>query len=306
MSAKDELFNRLKFLDHASSLTVLVDDGIALTEHNGSANLLRKGLGIVAFNILEDFIKNKVLETLSLISNSGIAFNLLPTKLQEASTIGALKALSFRLNIERKEGGNWQSLVHEETLKIHSTKSNQYELSKFSFLSESSNISASDVTDMMKAFGISGGWQTLKAISNAINGGITDLSQSYNNAAERRHNAAHAANYRYESSWLSDLKSEIIAIAASLDIALSAKCRLIANNLSTPLIEHDFPAALSYRFLVCEGSVYKERASLSSRSNKNWSDLDLAKATLKPNLSSRGEFLIILDRRQRIEDWICT
>ena len=58
MDARSGLFDRLKFLDAAIKKPDLIDIGIAPSDHNGAANLLRKGLGIVAFNILEDFIKN--------------------------------------------------------------------------------------------------------------------------------------------------------------------------------------------------------------------------------------------------------
>ena len=85
MTAKDELFSRLEYLSAAKNLPELIDVGVAQSTHNGVANLLRKGLGIVAFNILEDFIKKRASEALGRISGSRIDFFKLPLKLQDAA-----------------------------------------------------------------------------------------------------------------------------------------------------------------------------------------------------------------------------
>ena len=170
MNAKMELFERIKYLDFATNLPSLIDIGIVPNEQNGAANLLRKGLGIVAFNILEDFIKMRTEEALDYISNSGIVFENLPDKLQDASILEALQSLFFRAKIERKEGKNWKKLIQDESLKIHSTQNLPYTLSRFSLISSASNVTEEDIPKLLNAFSISGGWSTLESISNYIYG----------------------------------------------------------------------------------------------------------------------------------------
>ena len=111
MTAKQELFDRLQYLEAATSLPQIIDQGIAPTTHNGVANLLRNGLGIVAFNILEDYIKNRSNEALKFLSDSTVAFNRLPESLQAASIAGALNALTFKSKLLKKDGGDWKSLA---------------------------------------------------------------------------------------------------------------------------------------------------------------------------------------------------
>lgn len=304
-TSKTLLFEHIKYLGFASELPAVIDDGIALSEHNGAANLLRKGLGIVAFNVLEDFIKNKTLEALEHISNSGIIFSNLTDKLQEASIWGALGALKFRAGMLKKQGGDWKELIQEEALKIHSTKNSNFELSKFSFVSGNSNISVGEVPDLLKAFAIGGGWSKLKEISDKINGGVPDLSQAYGNAAQRRHKSAHSAAFRYEYQWLANIKNEILAIAASIDIILSARCRQVDNNLTKEMKLHSIDDALNFRFLESNSGRYRETTIVGGRARKNWSDLDDALADLKPKLKTRKEFLIVLDSSKRIENWYC-
>lgn len=305
MSAKSELLGRLKYLNVALESTDVINIGLSSDGHNGAANLLRKGLGIVAFNILEDFIKAKSVEALDNISASGMQYSNLPEKLQEATTLGALKALTFRAKIEKKDGGDWMTMIHDESKKIHSTCTESYTLSKYSFVSENSNVNADEIVHMMKAFKITGGWGKLKSISDDIFGGVPDLCNSYTNASERRHNAAHVANFEYEYTWLSNIQVEILSIAASIDILLTALCRLINTNPAVRLENHNIDSALNYRFLVLDlgSGLYKEKLNPTARSIKNWPTLDTGINSIQPRLKSRNEFLIILNHSLRIMDW---
>lgn len=303
MTAKQELFDRLQYLQAATALPVIIDVGIAPSTHNGLANLLRKGLGIVAFNMLEDYIKNRSYEALQFLSDSTVAFNKLPESLQTAAISGALAALGFKSKLLKKDGGDWKSLVQEEALKIHSTKQAVFELSKYSFFSASSNIGESEVPDLMKAFGIGGGWNQLKDISDRINGGLPDLAQAYKNAAARRHSSAHSAGFRYDYQWLLEIRNEILTICASLDLLLSARCRQVAASLGKNVDAHDIQAALNFRFLETHGSSFKETTAIGGRAKKLWGDRQQAIISIVPTLHARNEFLIILDDAKRIEDW---
>lgn len=303
MSAKQELFDRLQYLDAAINLSAIIDQGIAPSTHNGVANLLRKGLGIVAFNILEDYIKNRAHEGLRFLSDSTVSFNKLPESLQAAAITGTLNALSFKSKLLKKENGDWKALVQDEALRIHSTKQAVFELSRFSFFSASSNIGESEVSDLLRAFGISGGWNQLKAISDSISGGLPDLLQSYKNAATRRHSSAHTASFRYDYQWLVEIKNEILAICAAIDLLLSARCRQVSGNLGKNVEDHDIRIALNFRFLEKHGVVYRETTVIGGRAKKQWPDLELAINAISPTLHARGEFLMILDDAKRIADW---
>lgn len=304
MPAKEELLIRLKYLDGAVNLGNLVDNGLAENDHNGVANLLRKGLGIVAFNILEDFIKMKAGEALQQLSNSGIIFSNLSEDLQRLSTFGALGSLQFRSELLRKESETDSiALIQSEAFNIHSTSLHPFQLSSLSLVSSGSNIYDNEVNLMLKSFGISGGWNALKNLSDSIGGGIPDLAQAYKNAAKRRNKCAHSANYYYDYLWLSGLKNEIIAIAASIDILLTARCRQVERFPEVKLTSHDIQSALNFRFLEKRGREYKETRRIAGISRKNWLNITDAIEYLQPKLVRRNEFLIILNDSRRIETW---
>ncbi len=303
MIAREELLSRLEYLDSAKSLPVLIDQGIAANSHNGVANLLRKGLGIVAFNILEDFIKKRTSEALAKISSTRIPFSNLTPTMQDAAIYDALNSLAFRAKLEKKDGGDWRTLIQGEALKIHSTSQGVFELSNLSFVSSGSNVSSAEVANLLSAFGISGGWATMKVVSDAIGGGLPDLSQAYKNAAERRHACAHVANFKYNYLWLESIKSEILAIASALDILLEARCRQVASKLIEPIGRHQITDALNYRFLEPKDGVFKERKQLIGKSRRNWATLEAAVADIRPKLVGSSEFLVVLDDNKRVSNW---
>jgi RiboL-PSP-HEPN len=304
MSAKSELLARLQYVNSALNLPTLIDNGIVPNEHNGVANLLRKGLAIVAFNILEDFIKNKSIESLNFLSTSRIQFANLTESLKVSSITGALNSLNYHSGILKKDGiSDWKTIVQDEALKIHSTKNNVFELSKYTLVYSGSNVSHDEVNEFIKAFGIPGGWTLLKSISDKIGGGLPDLAQAYKNAANRRNSSAHEANFEYNHVWLANLKNEILAIAASLDIVITARCRQVQANPAMKLDDHNIQDALNFRFLEQFNSIYKETRHINGRSRKNWPQLSVALNNIQPSLVGRNEFLIILNSMGRIEDW---
>lgn len=303
MGAKDELLNRLEFLSAAKDLDVVIDKGIVTDVHNGVANLLRKGLAIVAFNILEDFIKKRSGESLEMLSNCGISFSNLTAAMQEAAIYDSLNALVFRAKIEKKDGGDWRALIQDETLKIHSTKGQPFQISPLSFAYAGSNVASREITDILAAFGIKSGWNMVKKVCDAIGGGLPDPSQTYKNAFDRRHSSAHAADFVYAYSWLAAIKDEILAIAASLDILLTARCRQVSGDLTSAVDAHDISVALNYKFLEKNGGFYRETSSIGGRSRKNWSALGDALNYWRPRLNGTHQFLVVLDERKRINDW---
>jgi hypothetical protein len=302
MTARDELLSRLEYLDAATLLPTMIDQGVVPSIHNGVANLLRKGMGIVAFNILEDFIKKRCAEALENISTSGISFSLLTDSMQRGATMDALSSLVFRARIEKKDGGDWKSLIQSETINIHSTKNPVFNLSPLSFASSGSNVTPDDVKDILAAFGIPNGWGAMKDLSDNISGGVPNLHDAYKFAAERRHQSAHSANFLYDYQWLRNIRNEILAIAASLDILLEARCRKIRSSLNKPVAEHACDI-WNVRFLMEHGVSFKEAKSVTGRAIKNWPNLDDAIANIRSKLVHNDEFLVVLDNSRRIRKW---
>lgn len=153
---------------------------------------------------------------------------------------------------------------------------------------------------MISCFGIKGGWQILKKVSDKIGGGLPDLSQTYQNLSDRRHKAAHAVNYSYSYQDLQSTHNDILAISSSLDILLTARHRQVESDLSKKVEDHSIESALGFRFLEQSDTFYRETTTIGGRARKKWATLD---GHLKPMLKLKQEFLIVLNQSKRIHDW---
>ncbi|EKY2100756.1 hypothetical protein QNX20_002512 [Cronobacter sakazakii] len=311
MSAKDKLIERISTVEITLQLPQLINQGAGGVNapNNKSATLLRKGLGIVIFNILEDFLKERTIEMFLSISSSLTSFSNLPNEMREAATLGALKGLVHRATLEKKTQGDWMSLVQVEALNINSTSLvNGFTISPFSLMSEGSNVYPDDLIKAMKCLNIEGGWGTLQKISSLCNGGVLDLKQSFHNISSRRHKAAHVANFDYEHGWLTEAVTEIFAIASSFDMALSARSDELLANPAIALSKCEVHDKLSLRFLVynAQKNYYSERKGTPlARTIKNWANLSQAIQTIVPRCKLNNERLIILNSQSRIEGWHC-
>ena len=101
-TAKEIFLNRLENFENALSSTDLISGNLRDRQHNEKARMLRNGMAIVEYTILEDFIKKRIGEVLKEIGRSGISFNLLPAKLKETAVLSALKGIQTRAdNLKR-------------------------------------------------------------------------------------------------------------------------------------------------------------------------------------------------------------
>jgi len=299
----DELFESIQYIDDACQLNEIKDKALTEKLHNERAKLLRKGLGIVAFNMLEDFIRKRTHEVLINVSQSGIPFDYLSKNLQEASTLGLLRSLSMRAKVEKNNNGNWVGLIRDEAYKIYSTGGVPYELSKYSLGWSNSNVSSDNVKEILSAMNIKNGWGILKTVSDAIGGGLTSPLDSYKNAASRRHSSAHSPSFNYEYTFLNEIAHEIKSIAAAFDILLTAKYRQINKSPAKRIDQHNQQMPINFRYLEFTSQTYRESTVIGGRARKIWHSLSDAKGVLQQNNENKDEFIIILDSAKRITDW---
>lgn len=193
--ARTSLFLRLATLRDCLTEAVLVDGLLADQRKNSVAAMYRNGLAVLAFAIMEAYIRDRAAEILASFNNT-VQFGDLSEQLQIATTLGALKAVLFRAGAQEKvDQVNWALL---RLPAIANAATHVTSLSPYSFGQSKSNVSAQDVSDILSAFGIEGGWGAVSAIAKRVGiGGVADYCQSYKSIAERRHMAAHDISATY-------------------------------------------------------------------------------------------------------------
>ena len=130
--ARRNFLDRLAVFSRTLNSDYLRDKGVVLNSRNEKARILRNGISIIAFTILEDFIKERTGEILGGISTSTIAFNLLSPKIQQATTFNAMKSILQRANNMKRGNEDWLSFIQDEAKNIASSANFPFSLSKFS------------------------------------------------------------------------------------------------------------------------------------------------------------------------------
>ncbi len=219
MTARNAFFARLEDVELTLSDASVSDGALGDAVRNAKARMLRNGLAVVLFAILEDFIRQRTVEILRGVGATNVPFLSLPKKLQQAATTGILQTISFRLKLCEES----QRLVflQSEARKIASSGATPYELSQFSLMHSRSNLDKEDISDALSAFLVDGGWTAMTDLSARMNFGSLPLVDAFTAAASRRHSAAHETGTITPLQELVSFVVQARAIAATYDCLLS-------------------------------------------------------------------------------------
>lgn len=309
-TAKDNFLLRSKNFERIVSPEDVNDAQLiskALTEtiHNEKVKMLRNGMAIIGYTILEDFIKKRVGEVLKEIGSSRVNFNSLPNKLKNATTVGALKGIQKKAEMLKRNLEDHLSFIQDETLFVSSTKNSAFELSEYSLGWEKSNLSSGDIADFLSIFNVNGGWNAIQQISSVININLTNPSEIFKNSASRRHRAAHDASADSLLTDLQDYVSEARVIAFAFD-SLISQSLIHIKNLNTDFLNETISTEfnqLSFRFILEEGNKWKEYRSNSIRAFRVKDTLYEIQGDAETRAISNKEFLIIKSSNNQIIDW---
>lgn len=309
--ARTDLLSRLTSLRYGLTEPVLVDGVPSDQRKNSVAAMYRNGLAVLAFAIMEAYIKDRTAEVLNSFENS-VNFGDLSDKLQIATTLGALQAVLFRYkNVEKVDQVAWTLL---QLPSITNAATNITTLSPLSFGNSKSNVSVDDISEILCAFGIEGGWGAISAIAKRVGiGGVADYCQSFKSLAKRRHSAAHDITANIPLSELTNSVTEIIGICCAFDLLLSHATSL--HNIhripskANGLVKH---GDIHIRFISAHptlANTFREQVEakggvLAPRTVKNHSTLVAAETTALNKCRSQQHQLVFLDARSLPERWI--
>lgn len=280
----------------------------ALTEtlHNEKVRMLRNGMSIIGFTILEDFIKRRTGEILKGIGLTSCNFNLLSDRLKEAVTFYALKGINSRADTLRRNSEDFITFIQNETGFISSTKSSVYELSEYSIGWDKSNLNSTDISEIFTILNVEGGWNSIQKLSSIINCSILNPDQVFKNFAMNRHKSAHNTD---TTSLLTDLEgfitqSKIIAFCfdSLIDKSLSYIRLNNVNYLNLSLKTK--PQDIKIRYLIEIGGKWKEYGNNNLiRAFRTNSDYNIILTEAKLRAQSNNEILLIKYANNSIRDW---
>lgn len=217
-SAKSHYLERLGSLRQSLEIEAVTNKSLSEALHNRVAKWLRNGLAVVGFAALEDFIKSRTSEVLDNVGLTGVPCQKLPEKLREATTYGAIAALSYQLSLRTK--ADRSAYIQEHAQKMASTANSAYELTPHALGYSQANLQ-DKVKETLKAFSISDPWGQMTGLGSRLGLVALPLEETFKSAAIRRHKAAHVANADVPQSDLRQYIKESLAIAIGFDWLIS-------------------------------------------------------------------------------------
>jgi hypothetical protein len=304
--AKSDYIQRLHSLKKSINSNALSNRPPHEVEHNEVAKILRNGLAVVGFATLEDFIKRRCSEVLNEIGGSVVPFSKLPDKIQKAATYEAISALNYQLKILR-EHSEKTSYIQEHALKISSTANSSYEITPHAFAYNQPNVSDRSVKNILNSFNVIDPWRKMSSISSRIGLTTLTLEQSYKNAANRRHKAAHVASADIPQVDLDQFVNESFAIAIGFDSLLSKALSKIKNDDDDYLsgkvrIES---SDIGIRFMKYVDNKWKEFSEGSSRAYRVSNDHSSLRADAMSRAKNNGQLYIEFNKSGLVEYWVC-
>ncbi len=280
----------------------------ALTEtlHNDKVRMLRNGMSIIGFTILEDFIKRSTGEILKGIGLTSCNFNLLSDRLKEAVTFYALKGISSRADTLRRNSEDFITFIQNETGFISSTKSSVFELSEYSIGWDKSNLNSGDISDILNILNVDGGWNSIQRLSSLINCSILNPDQVFKNFAMNRHKSAHNSD---AASLLTDLESfinqsKIIAFCFDTLLYKSLSYIRLNNPNFLNLTLKSRPQDIKIRYLIENTDKWKEYANNNlTRAYRSSNDYYTILNDAKLRAQSNNEVLLVKYENNSIKDW---
>ncbi|WP_146446976.1 HEPN domain-containing protein [Vibrio cyclitrophicus] len=309
MSAvKTDFIKRIRCLNKSIQTQATLNQSLADIEHNEIAKMLRNGLAVVGFATLEDFIKKRTSEAMEELSSCNINFEDLPDKIRYAATFEIIAALKHQLAMIPKNDvtgyADKVQYIQEQALKIASTATTNYTLSGHTYAHSSSNLNKATIGNILKNFQIEDPWRQMTTICANLGLGAHALDRQFENAAERRHRAAHVASADTPPNDISQFVKDAFAIAISFDALLSKSIQKYRENISCHA--HPLTAnAIEIRTIKYQDAKWKEFSNLSGRAFRTSTNLSALRVEAQRRSITSKQLYVEFDEFNIVNGWDC-
>ncbi len=203
-----------------------------LSNNRSAAHLRLNGLSVVAFAVLEDFVRRRAFEIIRWLGEQKVPFSALPAALQSTILIGTLKGLNFSLDKEEKV--DRALIVQLEGMLLGQTGENgKFVPSEYFFGRSSSNVSERVIKELLHAIGFKEVQAAFSSVGRKFR--LSDANKIFDifgGLAKKRHLAAHTFPLDYlQTDFSEDVYRRMPVFAACFDVCLSQYAFLHATDV---------------------------------------------------------------------------
>lgn len=301
--ARNEFLARAKALQAAILDESLSEKGPKSVAHNRVARVLRNGVTVIGFASLEDFLKARAQEIFSILSNSSVSFANLPTKFQDLSTWRLID--SMQLQLKRLKGQDKIDFAQSHAVHLASTRGSPFTISPITFGFSRPNLGKDEIKDLLSAFNVGDGWRQLSKISSRANVTALPLDTAFENAASRRHSAAHDASSNIPLTDLQQFVTDALGIAFAYDALLSSVvCAWLKSSKGSIASMSFDETCVKMRALSCKGVKAVEKKEGAVKATKVHDSLDTGIPLASNRAILAGEVLMVILEDGKIDSWL--
>lgn len=261
--------------------------------HNVSARILRHGIAVSAFAVLETYVKSILEYLVSRVALSPIIYTQFPDKLRKFISVDSISGFNNNLYFIRDEAAK-MLYVDSHIASIAGYSANPPRYTSFGFSPTGANVGHEDVKKGFGAFGMNDAWGELDSIATLIGASSLSLNNDFKTLAQARHSSAHDPAGNIPTATLQSNLNAAVLPGVTID--------LLAKGLGSAIQSCADPTRLAaaitgishpVRFLDQQlDGTWLERPTLTARGVRKYADLAAGQA----GISSRKSFSYIVVR----------
>ncbi|NJC11908.1 hypothetical protein F4558_001734 [Micromonospora profundi] len=294
---------RESFLTGIEALRTSIDTPL-VSGGDTVGSFLRRGLTIVAYNLLEAFMVERLEETATHV-NAGIGhFSDLPERLKKAATQDLLKVANAQLQWSTDDLSSLVSYTRElgECL---AASSGALRLSPLMWQWSGSNMSADDYHKTLRLFHVKDPWDTIKHLAGRIGVSMPDARATMVALSRERNNCAHRSSYSVSNLFIRAIPNQILTLGLGADMSVSVAAHQIRQ--ADPQFHNDekwfHPGRITFRFVQQRSGTWAEVVEGRTRAVRLTSDQNAAIRAALGAAYGKSQLVVVQDGARRILDW---
>jgi hypothetical protein len=279
--ARNVFYETVSVMRAVAQNPLLTDSAVGLSQHNVQARILRNGLIISSFSLMETYLEDRLEEKIRELSGSRIPYSSFSETLQTFLTVDAIAGMATKIGFADRS--DRLQLAERHLVQTANFRAVPPIYTGLGFSPKGSNISEGDIKSLFAAFGVRDGWRRLSALCGNVGSSRLSLRDDFKNLTAD-------VETHLATALLIGLTSDIV-ITHAIDCFLKkrslAAAETAANNVSS----------LSVRFLDEQvGGLWIERVGINGSVIKRYADRGLGKAEAR----SRSRLLPIVVRNSSL------
>lgn len=280
-----EFYEALQAMLKVTDERLLTDLLPLSSTHNVTARILRHGIAVSAFAMLERYTKNVFERMMNDLAVSSVLYVDLPSKLRRFIVADAVVGLGNTASFIRDEQSKI-AYIESQIFSISQHKLNPPTYTSLGFSPTGSNVNHEDIKKGFAAFGLQDPWRKLTALSAAVGSGYLSLEDEYKTLAGARNSSAHDPASNIPTGTLQSNLNAVTVLAMTIDLlghAVGKASKLCQNKAN---FERDVNAiTFSIRFLDEQlDGTWAERSTNGGKVIKKYPNRDAGIASV----SARG------------------